>query len=109
MSFKVKDHYFNKAKKENFFARSVYKLEEIDQKFKVLKKSDYVVDFGYSPGSWVQYTTKVVGEYGQVIGIDINHDIVPDIVKAHKKITLITGDACESFNKVRVILIIEND
>ena len=32
MSFKVKDHYYNKAKKDKFLARSVYKLEEIDKK-----------------------------------------------------------------------------
>ena len=58
MSFKVKDHYFKKAKKENFYARSVYKLEEVDQKFKVLNKNDQVLDLGYHPGSWVQYTAK---------------------------------------------------
>ena len=71
MGFKVKDHYFKKAKKENFLARSVYKLEEIDAKYRVLKAGDVVVDFGYHPGSWVQYTSKKVGEKGQVVGIDI--------------------------------------
>ena len=71
MSFKVKDHYFKKAKKENFLARSVYKLEEIDAKFKVLTPGNVVVDFGYHPGSWIQYTSKKVGEKGTVVGIDI--------------------------------------
>ncbi len=71
MSFKVKDHYFKKAKKENFFARSIYKLEEIDQKFKVIKKGQTVLDLGYHPGSWIQYTAKKVGEDGFVVGIDI--------------------------------------
>lgn len=71
MSFKVKDHYFKKAKKENFYARSVYKLEEVDQKFKVLNKNDQVLDLGYHPGSWVQYTAKKVGPQGNVYGIDI--------------------------------------
>ena len=71
MGFKVQDHYFNKAKKDNYFARSVYKLEEIDKKHKVNKKGDYVMDFGYHPGSWTQYCSKIVGENGQVIGIDI--------------------------------------
>jgi 23S rRNA (uridine2552-2'-O)-methyltransferase len=71
MGFKVQDHYFNKAKKDNYFARSVYKLEEIDKKHKVIKKGDYVMDFGYHPGSWTQYCSKIVGENGQVIGIDI--------------------------------------
>lgn len=71
MGFKVKDHYFKKAKKDNFLARSVYKLEEIDAKYKVLAKGDVVVDFGYHPGSWIQYTSRKVGEKGSVIGIDI--------------------------------------
>ncbi len=71
MKFKVKDHYFNKAKKDNFLARSVYKLEEIDQKFGVLKAGDQVVDMGYHPGSWIQYTSKKIAENGKVIGIDI--------------------------------------
>lgn len=71
MSFKVKDHYFNKAKKENFLARSVYKLDEIDKKYKVLKKGDTVLDLGYHPGSWVQYTMEAVGLEGLVVGIDV--------------------------------------
>jgi 23S rRNA (uridine2552-2'-O)-methyltransferase len=69
--FKVKDHYYNKAKHENYLARSVYKLEEIDQRFKIIKPSDRVLDLGYYPGSWIQYTTKAVGKSGLVLGIDI--------------------------------------
>ena len=61
-NFKVKDHYFNKAKQENYLARSIYKLEEIDQRYKVLRPGNMVVDFGYYPGSWIQYTIKVIGE-----------------------------------------------
>ena len=71
MGFKVKDHYFKKAKKENFLARSVYKLEEIDQKYKVIEQGNRVVDLGYHPGSWTQYTARKVGEEGKVVGIDI--------------------------------------
>lgn len=71
VSFKVKDHYFKKAKKENFLARSVYKLEEIDQKYKVINQGNRVVDLGYHPGSWTQYTSTRVGEKGIVVGIDI--------------------------------------
>lgn len=71
MTFKVKDHYFNKAKKENFLARSIYKLEEIDQRYKVIKKGESVLDLGYHPGSWIQYTSQKVGEAGKIIGIDI--------------------------------------
>jgi 23S rRNA (uridine2552-2'-O)-methyltransferase len=70
-NFKVKDHYFKKAKSENYLARSIYKLEEIDAKYKILGPGMLVVDFGYHPGSWIQYTSKVIGDEGRVIGIDI--------------------------------------
>ncbi|NOT79455.1 MAG: RlmE family RNA methyltransferase [Bacteriovoracaceae bacterium] len=71
MTFKVKDHFFHKAKKENFLARSVYKLEEIDERFKILKKNDQVIDLGYHPGSWIQYTSEKIGVNGLVIGADV--------------------------------------
>lgn len=70
-NFKVKDHYFHKAKSENFLARSVYKLEEIDAKYGILKPGMQVVDFGYHPGSWIQYTSKAIGDQGRVVGIDV--------------------------------------
>lgn len=69
--FEVQDHYFKKAKKENFLARSVYKLEEINLKHKVIKSGDKVIDLGYHPGSWIQYISKAIGASGFVTGIDI--------------------------------------
>jgi 23S rRNA (uridine2552-2'-O)-methyltransferase len=71
MGFKVKDHFYNKAKKDNFLARSVYKLEEIDQKYNIINKDDSVLDLGYHPGSWIQYSSRKVGDKGTVVGIDI--------------------------------------
>jgi 23S rRNA (uridine2552-2'-O)-methyltransferase len=70
-NFKVKDHYFHKAKSENYLARSIYKLEEIDQRYKILKSGMKVVDLGYYPGSWIQYTSRIIGDDGLVVGIDI--------------------------------------
>ncbi len=56
MSFIPEDFYFKKAKKEQYLARSVYKLEAILEKFPFLKKSlKNVFDCGASPGSWSQY------------------------------------------------------
>lgn len=71
MAFNPKDHYFLKAKKENFAARSVYKLDEIDKRFHVVKAGDWVLDLGASPGSWSQYASKRVGPNGRVLGIDL--------------------------------------
>src|SRR5436190_15547751 len=71
MSYKPNDHYARKAKKENFVARSIYKLEEMDQRFHLIHAGYYVLDLGASPGSWMQYTSKKVGEKGKVFGIDL--------------------------------------
>lgn len=72
MTYNPRDHYFRKAKQENFAARSVFKLEEIDQKFKIFRGAKTVLDLGASPGSWSQYASKVVGEKGQVLGVDLS-------------------------------------
>jgi 23S rRNA (uridine2552-2'-O)-methyltransferase len=71
MAFTVQDHYFRKAKKENYLARAVYKLEEIQKRFKILKAGDRVLDLGAAPGSWIQLASGIVGGAGLVFGIDL--------------------------------------
>ena len=71
MPYNPHDHYARKAQKENFAARSIYKLEEIDQRFKVMHTGDYVMDLGASPGSWSQYASRKIGEKGKILGIDL--------------------------------------
>ena len=68
---KVQDYYFKKAKKENYPARSVYKLEEAQKKYRFLKTGDTVLDLGCQPGSWAIYTAQVVGPQGLVVGVDL--------------------------------------
>ncbi len=69
--FIVKDSFYNKAKKEGFRARSVYKLQEIQNKYHLIKRGDKVLDLGCSPGSFLQIISGIVGEKGYVLGIDI--------------------------------------
>ena len=69
--FVVKDSFYHKAKKEGYRARSAYKLEEIQQHFKVIGKGDKVLDLGAAPGSWLQMESSLAGEKGVVVGIDI--------------------------------------
>ena len=64
------DAFFKKARDAGFAARSVYKLEEIDRKLRLLRSGDRVLDLGCRPGSWLQYALKVVGPHGAVVGID---------------------------------------
>ena len=69
---KVRDHYFQKAKREGFAARSVYKLEEIDRRKRLLRSGMTVLDLGASPGSWLQYAAEKVGRSGFALGVDLN-------------------------------------
>lgn len=66
-----KDYFYNKAKDENYPARSVYKLEDIDKKYNLVRVGDKILDLGCSPGSWMKYCSKKVGNNGLVVGIDI--------------------------------------
>jgi 23S rRNA (uridine2552-2'-O)-methyltransferase len=71
MAYNPQDHYFKKAKKEGYLARSAYKLEEIQQKYRILKPHDKVLDLGCAPGSWSQYTLKILGKTGFLRGVDL--------------------------------------
>ncbi|MDX9730423.1 MAG: RlmE family RNA methyltransferase [Bdellovibrionales bacterium] len=70
--YNPRDRFFLKAKQENFAARSVYKLQEIDQKFKIFRSGMTVLDLGCSPGSWSQYASLKVGAKGRVLGVDLS-------------------------------------
>ena len=67
---KKDEFYTRKAKQEGYPARSVYKLKEIDEKYKIFKESDKVLDLGCAPGSWLKYIVEKVGDKGLVIGVD---------------------------------------
>ena len=71
MSYNPKDHYYHKAKEENYAARSVFKLEEIDKKFKIFRPGQVVLDLGASPGSWSQYASQKIGANGRILGVDL--------------------------------------
>jgi 23S rRNA (uridine2552-2'-O)-methyltransferase len=78
------DHYTRQAKKEHYPARSVYKLQEIQQKHQLIKKGHKVLDLGCAPGSWLIYAAKLTGGSGQVVGIDLKP--VSGRVPAHAEI-----------------------
>lgn len=71
MAFNPKDYYFKKAKKDHFVARSVYKLEEIDERYRLIQVGNKVIDLGCSPGSWSQYASKKIGPQGKLLGVDL--------------------------------------
>jgi 23S rRNA (uridine2552-2'-O)-methyltransferase len=64
------DSFHRRAKEQGFAARSVFKLEEIDQRLKLFRAGGRVLDLGCKPGSWLQYAAKKVGPQGALVGID---------------------------------------
>ena len=68
--WKPQDHYFRRAKKEGYSARSVYILEEIDRRVRLFRPGQRVLDLGCHPGSWLQYCARAVGRRGLVVGVD---------------------------------------
>lgn len=67
----LNDPYVARAKREGYRSRAAFKLLEIDEKYKILKPGQRVVDLGAAPGGWSQIAAKKVGARGRVVGIDL--------------------------------------
>ncbi|MGB5984411.1 MAG: RlmE family RNA methyltransferase [Desulfobacterales bacterium] len=85
------DHYTRRAQKENYPARSVYKLQQIQTRYRILKKGQRVLDLGCAPGSWLLYAAKLVGAAGQVTGIDLK----PLKGRFSSQVTVLQADVLE--------------
>jgi len=98
-----RDHYFQKAKKDNYPARSVYKLKDMDRRFKLLKPGQKIMDLGAAPGSWTMYAAEKAGKKGKVLAVDLNplHVALPDNVSFFQED--IFSEAPEYLQRVREI------
>ena len=90
---KWQDHYTRRAKKENYAARSVYKLAEIQKKHRLIKKRDRVLDLGCAPGSWLRFAAEQTGDKGKVVGVDLK----PVTLRLPDHVQVVTGDINELF------------
>jgi len=85
------DPAYLRAKRENFAGRAVYKLEEIDKRFRLIKPGISILDLGCWPGSWLQYAVQRAGPEATLVGIDLKavelalpnnvHTFVGDVTK----------------------------
>jgi 23S rRNA (uridine2552-2'-O)-methyltransferase len=64
------DHVTRAARAAGYAARSVFKLEEIDRRVRLLRQGQRVLDLGAAPGSWAAYAAERVGPGGRVVAID---------------------------------------
>ena len=66
-----RDIYVRQSKVEGYRSRAVYKLQEIDEKFKIFKNGISLIDLGAAPGSWSQYAAKKI-KNSKILSIDLN-------------------------------------
>ncbi|MCX6651627.1 MAG: RlmE family RNA methyltransferase [Methanomassiliicoccales archaeon] len=66
-----RDYYYRKAKQLDYRSRASFKLIQIDDHFKIIKRGSTVVDLGAAPGGWLQVTAERVGPKGKVVGVDL--------------------------------------
>jgi len=69
--YRPKDHYFQRAKQRGFRARSAFKLEELVQRFGLLRAGARVLDLGAAPGGFLQVIARTVGPSGLAVGVDL--------------------------------------
>lgn len=68
---KKKEYFYNEAKRKGYRSRSAFKLKQIQNKFKIIRKTDFVLDLGAAPGGWSQVSNEIIGKNGKIIGIDL--------------------------------------
>ena len=90
-----RDIYVKKSKIEGYRSRAVYKLQEIDSKFKIFKNGISVLDLGAAPGSWSQFAAKKV-KNGKILSIDLKE--MDKIENAFQ----IQGDFTENQNQQKI-------
>jgi len=69
--YRPKDHYFQRAKQRGFRARSAFKLEELVERFDLLRPGARVLDLGAAPGGFLQVIARTVGPSGLAVGVDL--------------------------------------
>ena len=94
------ERYYKLAKKEGYRSRASYKLLQIDDRFNIFKKGDYVADLGAFPGGWLQVAKEKVGESGKVIGLDLRR------IKPLDGVETIVGDITEDSTMLELLSLV---
>ena len=89
------DHFTREAKERGYPARSVFKLEEIDRRCRLLRAGQRVLDLGAAPGSWSMYAAQRIGRTGKLLAIDL----VPVPLALGEAATFVQGDALTLTNE----------
>jgi len=97
-----KDPYYTRAKAEGYRSRAAYKLLDLQRRYHVLHRGDYVVDLGAAPGAWLQVARNLVGPTGKVVGVDI----VPVTPLPEHNVTCVLADALDPKARAAVLAVL---
>ena len=70
-AYNPNDKFARRAKEQGYRARSVFKLDAIQNRFHLIKPEHHVLDLGAAPGSFLQLIGEIVGEKGVAVGVDL--------------------------------------
>jgi 23S rRNA (uridine2552-2'-O)-methyltransferase len=71
MQKRKRDQYYRLAKRRGLRSRAIFKLSQANERYRIIRPDDVVVDLGAAPGGWLQAAKNIVGPQGFVLGVDI--------------------------------------
>jgi len=96
------DAYVLKAREQGYRSRAVFKLAEIQQKDRIIKPGQLVLDLGAAPGGWSEYAQQIVGDQGKLIALDL----LP--IEPIAGVEFIQGDFTEQQTLDRLLVLIDD-
>jgi 23S rRNA (uridine2552-2'-O)-methyltransferase len=93
---KKREHFYKEAKRVGYRARSAFKLQQIQQRFRIIPKNGIIVDLGAAPGGWSQIVSGIVGDQGMVIAADLSS------IKPLDNVQCIQGDVTQPETITRI-------
>lgn len=99
---RLNDHYLLKSRQDAYRSRAAYKLEELDQKYKLIKSGGKILDLGAAPGSWSQYAIRKTAGKAKIIAIDLLE------IQPIENVTIIKGDIRDPENQAKILELCPN-
>ena len=99
---RLNDHYLQKSRADDYRSRAAYKLEEIDQKYRLIRPGMKILDLGAAPGSWTQYALRKVAGKAKIVAIDLL-EIAPI-----EGATILQGDIRDQQKQAQIIELAPN-
>jgi 23S rRNA (uridine2552-2'-O)-methyltransferase len=99
-----RDYYRKRAKEDGYRSRAAFKLKEMNNKYHIMARGSKIVDIGCAPGGWLQVSSELVGNVGQVIGVDLD-----PVKSVAKNTTIFQDDITSPETKDKILQVLRGD